>query len=83
MVLKRTLAFFFVVIFFALAISLLALNMDDSDPMVLAIRLLALNGYVALSIAAIMTPFLKEVTLFFSKNPSSKSTITLPPQDCS
>ncbi len=67
MILKRTLAFFFVVIFFALAISLLALNMDDSDPMVLAIRLLALNGYVALSIAAIMTPFLKEVTLFFKK----------------
>jgi predicted ferric reductase len=30
--------------------------------------LLALNGYVALSIAAILTPFIKEVTLFFKKS---------------
>lgn len=68
MVLKRTLTFFAVIIFFALAISLLALNMDDRNPMNLTIRLLALNGYVALSIAAVMTPFLKEITLFFKKS---------------
>jgi hypothetical protein len=34
----------------------------------LTIRLLALNGYIALSIAAIMTPFIKEITLFFKKS---------------
>ena len=38
------------------------------DPLTFAIRLLALNGYIALSIAAIMTLFLKEVTLFFKKS---------------
>lgn len=30
--------------------------------------LLALNGYVALSVAAIMTPFIKEIALFFKKS---------------
>jgi len=68
MILKRELAFFAVIIFFALAISLLALNMDDSNPMNLTIRLLALNGYVALSVAAIITPFIKEITVFFKKS---------------
>jgi methionine sulfoxide reductase heme-binding subunit len=68
MVLKRELAFFAVIIFFALAISLSALNLDDSNPLALTRRLLALNGYLALSIAAILTPFLKEVTLFFKKS---------------
>ena len=33
----------------------------------ITIRLLALNGYLALSVAAVMTPFLKEITLFFKK----------------
>jgi hypothetical protein len=68
MVLKRTLAFFAVIILFALAMSLLAFNMDESNVMNLTIRLLALNGYIALSIAAVMTPFLKEITLFFKKS---------------
>jgi hypothetical protein len=30
--------------------------------------LFALNGFIALSIAAILTPFIKEVTLFFKKS---------------
>jgi hypothetical protein len=41
--------------------------MSCLDPLDLAIQLLALNGFLALSIAAVMTTFLKEVTLFFKK----------------
>ncbi len=70
MVLKRELAFFALVIIFGLAISLFVFISAGKDisPLTLTIRLLALNGYLALSIAAIMTPFLKEVTLFFKKS---------------
>ena len=42
--------------------------MNYFDPLDLAIRLFALNGFLALSIAAILTPFIKEVTLFFKKS---------------
>jgi hypothetical protein len=68
MILKRGLAFFALVIIFGLAISLLAFNMGNNDPFTLSVRLLALNGYIALSIAAMMSPFLKEITLFFKKS---------------
>jgi hypothetical protein len=68
MILKRALAFFAAIIFFALAILFVAFNMNYFDPLDLAIRLLALNGFLALSIAAILTPFIKEVTLFFKKS---------------
>ena len=70
MVLKREVAFFVLVIIFGLAISLFVFFSADEEiaPLTLTIRLLALNGYFALSIAAIMTPFLKEVTLFFKKS---------------
>jgi hypothetical protein len=30
--------------------------------------LFALNGFIALSVTAILTPFIKEVTLFFKKS---------------
>lgn len=36
-----------------------------TTPLTLAIRLFALNGFIALSVAAVMTPFLREITLFF------------------
>ncbi len=68
MVLKREFAFFAVIIIFALAISLVALDMDTTTAMDASIRLLALNGFIALSVAAILTPFIKEVTLFFKKS---------------
>ena len=42
--------------------------MDTTNAMDASIRLLALNGYIALSVAAILTPFIKEVTLFFKKS---------------
>ena len=67
MVLKKELAFFVIIIIFALAVSLFALSINYIDPFDLTIRLLALNGYIALSVAAILTPFIKEVTLFFKK----------------
>jgi hypothetical protein len=68
MVLKREVAFYAVVILFSVAISSAALDIDDSSAFTVTIRLLALNGYLGLSIAAILTPFLKEVTLFFKKS---------------
>ena len=69
MVLKRELAFFALIIIFGLAVSLFVFfSAEDIAPLTLTIRLLALNGYIALSVAAIMTPFLKEVTLFFKKS---------------
>ncbi len=67
MVLKRELVFFSIIIIVALAISILAFSMGSSNLLTLTIQLFALNGYLALSIAAIMTPFLKEITLFFKK----------------
>jgi sulfoxide reductase heme-binding subunit YedZ len=67
MALKKEIVFFTLILLFALAISLTAFEMDDTAPMDLTIRLLALNGYIALSIAAITTPFIKEITLFFKK----------------
>jgi len=60
MVLKRDIGFFALIIIFGLAVSLFAYSLGHSDPLSFTIRLLALNGYIALSIAAIMTPFLKK-----------------------
>ncbi len=68
MILRKEAAFFGLVFLFVLAVSLLAYSITPTDPLTLTIRLLALNGYIALSIAAIMTPFLKEITLFFKKS---------------
>jgi methionine sulfoxide reductase heme-binding subunit len=68
MVLKKVLAFFALVLVFALAVSLAAFNNIYFGPLDLATRLFALNGFIALSIAAMMSPFLKEITLFFRKS---------------
>ena len=68
MILKRELAFFAIVLIFGSGVSLVAFNSGNSNLLALTIRLFALNGYIALSIAAIMTPFLKEITLFFKKS---------------
>jgi len=70
MVLKREVAFFALIIIVGLAVSLSVFLSAEENiaPLTLTIRLLALNGYLALSVAAIMTPFLKEVTLFFKKS---------------
>ena len=68
MVSKKKAGFFALVFVFGLAVSLLAYSITPTDPLTLTIRLLAFNGYIAVSIAVIMTPFLKEITLFFKKS---------------
>jgi len=68
MILKKEIAFFGLVFLFGLAVSLLAYSNTPTDTTTLTIRLLSLNGYIAVSIATIMTPFLKEITLFFKKS---------------
>jgi DMSO/TMAO reductase YedYZ heme-binding membrane subunit len=67
MVLKRALAFFVPIILFAAAVSVASFSISYFDPLDLAIRLFALNGFIALSVAAMMSPFLKEITLFLKK----------------
>jgi DMSO/TMAO reductase YedYZ heme-binding membrane subunit len=69
MVLKKILIFYILIFVFAFAVSLFALASDGyGSPFTLTIRLLALNGYIDVAVAAIMTPFLKEITLFFKKS---------------
>jgi hypothetical protein len=68
MVLKREIGFFAIIVSFALTVSLFAISLGYTDILTLSLRLFALNGYISLSVAAIMTPFLKEITLFFKKS---------------
>jgi DMSO/TMAO reductase YedYZ heme-binding membrane subunit len=69
MVLKKVLIFYILIFVLAVAVSLFALASDGyGDPLTLTIRLLALNGYIVVAVAAIITPFLKEITLFFKKS---------------
>ena len=56
-----------VIIAFATAITLFAFSIALINPLTFLIRLLALNGFIVVSIAAIMTPFIKEITLFLRK----------------
>jgi sulfoxide reductase heme-binding subunit YedZ len=68
MALKKTLAFLACIFAFVLAISIVPFTLGSNAPFDIMIRLLALNGFFALSVAAMLTPFLKEVTLFFKKS---------------
>jgi len=65
--LRKDLLFFSIIVLFALAVSLLAFFTSYHNPFNLSVRLFALNGFIALSIAAIMTPFLKEITLLLKR----------------
>ncbi len=68
MVMSKEGVFFVVaVVLFALAVSVLSFFVAYRDPLASSVRLFALNGFIALSIATIMTPFLKEITLYFKK----------------
>ncbi len=67
MSLRKELAFFSVILLFGAAVSIVAYTLNSSNPWNLAMRLFALNGFIALSIATIMAAFLREVTLFFKK----------------
>jgi DMSO/TMAO reductase YedYZ heme-binding membrane subunit len=48
-------------------VSVVAFSIPYDDPLSLVVRLFALYGFLFLSIATIMTPFLKEVTRLFGK----------------
>ena len=67
MSLRKELAFFSVILLLGVVVSIVAYTVNSSNPWNLAVRLFALNGFIALSIATIMAAFLKEVTLFFKK----------------
>jgi predicted ferric reductase len=51
-----------------IVVTVLAPLTSYSDPLYLAVRLCALNGFVALAIATAMTPFLKEITQAFGRS---------------
>ena len=63
----KAILFFTVVFFFALAVSIISFLVAYDDPLRFSIRLFALNGFIALCIATIMTPFLKEITIYLKK----------------
>jgi DMSO/TMAO reductase YedYZ heme-binding membrane subunit len=63
----KAILFFAVVFFFALVVSIISFLVAYVDPVRFSIRLFALNGFIALSISAIMTPFLKEITIYLRK----------------
>jgi len=67
MTFRKELAFFSVFLAFGAAISVAAYLINSDNPVNLAVRLFALNGFIALSAATIMAAFLKEITLFFKK----------------
>ncbi len=67
MVLRRDIIFLTVKILLVLAVSIVAFFVKFVDPLEFSVRLFALLGFISLSIATIMTPFLKEITLYFKR----------------
>jgi DMSO/TMAO reductase YedYZ heme-binding membrane subunit len=64
---RNELGFLAAVFLFAIVISVIAFTTSNGDPLNLLTRLLALNGFIAVSIAAIMDPFIKELTIFLKQ----------------
>lgn len=64
---KKGAVFASLVILFALAVSVFSYFVAYTNPLAFSVRLFALNGFIALSIATIITPFIKEIALFFNK----------------
>ena len=56
------------VVMFSVGVSVFSYLVAYSHPFELSVRLFALNGFLALSIATIMTPFLKEIKRHFNKS---------------
>ena len=65
---RKGYVFLVCVIFFAIGVSVFSYSVAYSHPFELSVRLFALNGFLILSIAAIMTPFLKEIKHHFNKS---------------
>jgi DMSO/TMAO reductase YedYZ heme-binding membrane subunit len=65
---KSGYTFLICVFLFAVTVSLISFFIDSSDPLRLSARLFALNGFLFLSIATIMTPFLREISRIFNRS---------------
>jgi len=65
---KEGYLFIVAIVVFSILVSLLSYSMAYTHPFELSVRLFALNGFLALSIATIMTPFLGEVKNTFQKS---------------
>jgi hypothetical protein len=65
---RKGYVFLVCVIFFAIGVYVFSYSVTYSHPFELSVRLFALNGFLILSIAAIMTPFLKEIKHHFNKS---------------
>lgn len=64
---RKDILFLTLVILFASAVSIVAFLVSYTNPLRYSIRLFGLWGFTSLSIAVIITPFLKEITLYFKK----------------
>ncbi len=67
MIFRKNLGFSALIVLFGVAVSLIAFFTKFANPFEFSVRLFALNGFIALNIAVIMTAFLKEITLFLKK----------------
>ncbi len=67
MILKQEAVFFTLIFAFAIAMSIFSFTLDSSEPLDNFVRLMAINGFISISIAAIITPFVKELTIAFKK----------------
>lgn len=64
---RKDLLFLTVVLIFALSVSIVAFFVSYQNPLRYSVRIFALLGFMSLSIAVILTAFLKEVTIYFKK----------------
>ncbi|MCX8150057.1 MAG: hypothetical protein N3D85_00910 [Candidatus Bathyarchaeota archaeon] len=64
---REGIVFLFLVILLSVIVSAISFTIDDQDLFRLAVRLFALNGFMALSLATILTPFLKEIKAIFGQ----------------
>ena len=64
---RKDIVFLSIVLLFALSVSIVAFYVSYQNPIRYSIRIFGLLGFIALSIATILTAFLKEVTLYFKK----------------
>lgn len=67
MVMRRDATFFVVLLLFSIGVLLISFIMGLGTSLNIVMRLLALSGFISLSIATIMTPFVKEISRFFKK----------------
>lgn len=64
---RKDLLFIVLIILFTLAVLVAVFLVGYTTPLRFAIRLFGLYGFIAMSIAVIITPFLKEIMLYFKK----------------